>query len=108
MGGTREPGNEGSAIPWLFLEEEREISIKYLLVQSLLPGSSRQYMMEATLVSGFYLKIKTLSQAQWSVPLIPAPGRQRQADLCEFKATLIYILSSRWSGLYKGDPYIGR
>jgi hypothetical protein len=29
------------------------------------------------------------------VPLIPALRRQRQADLCEFKACLVYITSSR-------------
>ena len=27
--------------------------------------------------------------------LIPALGRQRQADLCEFKASLVYEASSR-------------
>ena len=26
----------------------------------------------------------------WYRPLIPALGRQRQADLCEFKASLVY------------------
>lgn len=29
------------------------------------------------------------------MPLIPALGRQKQADLCEFEASLIYIESSR-------------
>ena len=29
------------------------------------------------------------------MPLIPALGRQRQADLCEFKASLVYIGNSR-------------
>ena len=29
------------------------------------------------------------------MPVIPALGRQRQADLCEFKASLIYSVSSR-------------
>ncbi|CAO2577223.1 hypothetical protein LEMLEM_LOCUS19 [Lemmus lemmus] len=29
------------------------------------------------------------------MPLIPALGRQRQADLCEFKASLVYRASSR-------------
>jgi hypothetical protein len=28
------------------------------------------------------------------MPLIPALGRQRQADLCEFEASLIYRVSS--------------
>ena len=30
----------------------------------------------------------------WHVPLIPALGRQRQADLYEFKASLVYRVSS--------------
>ena len=29
------------------------------------------------------------------MPLIPALRRQRQADLCEFEASLVYIASSR-------------
>ena len=29
------------------------------------------------------------------MPLIPALGRQRQVDLCEFKASLVYRASSR-------------
>ena len=31
----------------------------------------------------------------WRTPLIPALGRQRLADLCEFKASLIYKMNSR-------------
>ena len=29
------------------------------------------------------------------MPLVPAPGRQRQVNFCEFKASLIYRVSSR-------------
>ena len=29
------------------------------------------------------------------MPLIPTLGRQRQVDLCEFEASLVYIVSSR-------------
>ena len=29
------------------------------------------------------------------MPLIPALGKQRQADLCEFEASLVYRTSSR-------------
>ena len=29
------------------------------------------------------------------MPLIPAQRRQRQADLCEFEASLVYRVSSR-------------
>ena len=32
-----------------------------------------------------------LKAEQWRIPLIPALGRHRQADLCEFKAILGYI-----------------
>ena len=31
----------------------------------------------------------------WRTPLMPALGRQRQADLCEFQASLVYRVSSR-------------
>jgi hypothetical protein len=31
----------------------------------------------------------------WPRTLIPALRRQRQVDLCEFKASLVYIVSSR-------------
>jgi hypothetical protein len=32
--------------------------------------------------------------------LIPALGRQKQSDLCEFKASLVYIVNSRDSQKY--------
>jgi hypothetical protein len=32
---------------------------------------------------------------QWRTPLIPALRRQRQGDLCEFEARLVYRASSR-------------
>ena len=31
----------------------------------------------------------------WHTPLISALGRQKQVDLCEFKASLVYRMSSR-------------
>ena len=31
----------------------------------------------------------------WLTSLIPALGRQREADLCEFEASLVYRISSR-------------
>lgn len=36
--------------------------------------------------------------------LIPALGRQKQKDLCKFKASLIYIVSSQPAGLYNETP----
>ena len=37
-------------------------------------------------------------RAWWCAPLILAHGRQRQVDLFEFKARLVYIVSSRSAG----------
>ena len=31
----------------------------------------------------------------WRTPLIPAPRKQRQMDVCEFEASLFYRVSSR-------------
>ena len=40
------------------------------------------------------------------MPLIPALGRQRQVDLCEFKASLVYRACSRTArdgaGMFRG------
>ena len=36
-----------------------------------------------------------ISSQGWCTPLIPELGRQRQVDLCEFKASLIYRVISR-------------
>ena len=33
--------------------------------------------------------------AWWHTPLIPALGRQRQVDSCEFKTSLVYRTSSK-------------
>jgi hypothetical protein len=45
----------------------------------------------------------------WRMPLIPTLGRQRQADQ-EFKASLVYRVSSRtarfYSGLGGGGVYV--
>jgi hypothetical protein len=31
----------------------------------------------------------------WHTPLVPAFGKQKQVDLCEFKASLVYLVSFR-------------
>lgn len=41
------------------------------------------------------------------MPLIPALVRQRPADLCEFKASLVYIVSSRIARTIERDPVSG-
>jgi hypothetical protein len=40
-----------------------------------------------------------MSQVWWCTPLNPALRRQRQADLCEFEASLVYKSSSGQSEL---------
>ena len=40
------------------------------------------------LVTG--LKKSKAAGQWWCMPIIPALGRQRQADLCEFKNSLVY------------------
>ena len=40
------------------------------------------------------------------MPLIPALGKQRQVDICEFKASLSYRVSSRTSQGYTEKPYL--
>jgi hypothetical protein len=40
-------------------------------------------------------KKKKLCWAWWHAPLIPAVGRQRQEDLCEFDVSLVYSEHSK-------------
>ena len=48
-----------------------------------------------TLCSSSFRYVRSESQACWHTLLSPALGRQRQMDLCEFKANLVYRESSR-------------
>jgi hypothetical protein len=41
-----------------------------------------------------HLKSKVYTWAWWRTPLIPALRKQRQEDLCEFEASLVYRVSS--------------
>jgi hypothetical protein len=40
----------------------------------------------------------------WHTPLIPAHGRQRQGELCEFEASLVYRVSSRSAKATQRNP----
>ena len=40
----------------------------------------------------------------WHTPLIPALRKQRQADLCEFKASLVHRASSRTGSIATENP----
>ncbi len=42
-----------------------------------------------------FLKHENFAGRWWRMLLIPALGRQRQADLCEFETCLVYRASSR-------------
>ena len=39
-------------------------------------------------------------------PLIPALGRQRQEDLCEFRVSLVYRVSSKTSRVTQRNPVL--
>lgn len=41
------------------------------------------------------LRIKTRASVSWQHTFNPALRSQRQAELCEFKASLVYIVGSR-------------
>jgi hypothetical protein len=43
----------------------------------------------------FLIKEKRRGFVWWLTPLTPAFRRQRQVELCEFKASLVYIVSFR-------------
>jgi hypothetical protein len=50
------------------------------------------------------VKKDTLCQVWWLKPLIPALGTQRQADICEFEASLVYRVSSRAARATQRNP----
>ena len=60
------------------------------------------------------LKIRMWVQRWWHTPLIPALRRQRQMELCEFKASLVYRARSRTLRAFtqrnpvKGEGNVGR
>jgi len=41
------------------------------------------------------IKIRKINQEQWSVKLTSVLRRQRQGNLCELEASLIYVVSFR-------------
>jgi hypothetical protein len=47
---------------------------------------------------------KSLQTRCKDTPLIPALGRQRQVDLCEFEASLVYRMSSRTARAIQRNP----
>ena len=56
------------------------------------------------LISFISLKIDLLSGQWYYTSLIPALGRQRQADLCEFEVGLVYRVSSRTTKAVQRNP----
>jgi hypothetical protein len=49
---------------------------------------------------GMMIESQQEGQAEWCTPLMPAVRKQRQGDLCEFEALLVYRVSSRTSQSY--------
>lgn len=45
--------------------------------------------------NSLFFTIHIKSWVWWCMPSIPELGRQRQKDLCEFQAILVFIMSSR-------------
>ena len=45
--------------------------------------------------AGYGKRIQSSARQGWRMLLIPALGSQRQVDLCEFEASLVYRMSSR-------------
>jgi len=56
------------------------------------PGSRNQAVATAARASP---QEPTVPSGMVTQPLMPAPGRQRQTDLCDFQIGLLYIASSR-------------
>lgn len=56
--------------------------------------SSRYWGQAESCLDSLHTVTQYLS-ADWQCTLIPAPGRQAQADLCELEDSLIYIVNSR-------------
>lgn len=54
------------------------------------------------------VKIKEQGQAWWCTPFIPALEKQRQVNLCEFKAIPVYIASSKITRATRRNPVLGR
>ena len=51
-------------------------------------------------------RIALLAVCWGSTPLLPALERQKQADLCEFKASLVYRESSRTARATQKSPVL--
>jgi hypothetical protein len=54
------------------------------------------------------LKILFWARQWWHTPLVMGLRRQRQADLCEFKTSLVYRASSRKVGATQRNPVSGK
>ena len=74
--------------------------------EALLTESTYMHAQGHTNTHAHIVKNKSLSEAWWYVPLIPALGRQTQADLCEFKASLVYKASSRTARATQKNPVL--
>jgi hypothetical protein len=51
-------------------------------------------------------KNRLISHVWWFESLIPVLGRQRQADFCEFRVSLVYKASTRTCSITQKDPVL--
>jgi hypothetical protein len=64
----------------------------------------RQWVTVSLMTSNMHLKMNKEAGRWWCIPLTPALERQRQVDLCEFEASLVYRVSSRTARATQRNP----
>jgi hypothetical protein len=76
-----------------FLIEPQSIKVQKAVYSP--PPSLHETFLQRHILGESLLRKQSNIKNIWINPLIPTFGRQRQADLCVFKAILVYIGSSR-------------
>ena len=65
-------------------------TFKSTQIQNITMEEKRTWMGEDQPKQSMYENAIKVAEQWWCTPLIPALGRQRQVDLCEFEASLVY------------------
>ena len=76
--------------------ERKEERMFWLYHNNLIHAANFKYRIQLQTHSRIAsIKISKPDRQWWCMPLIPALGREKQVDLCEFEASLVYRTSSR-------------